>query len=109
MCGEIARSQRQAEETGLKTAAINVLQRATEVRRGARQNGKKSRFASAAPSLRLLSADADVHTGPDENNKRLAARTNELGNAEVKWIAYLPAMITTLFFLAASLLLGYIQ
>jgi hypothetical protein len=57
----------------------------------------------------LLAASAHGHTGPAENNKRFAARTNELGNVEVKWIAYLPAMITTLFFLAASLLLGYIQ
>jgi hypothetical protein len=42
--------------------------------------------------------------------KRRAARKNGIrGFLEVTSISYLPATFTTLFFLAASLLLGYIQ
>ena len=58
-----------------------------------------------------------AHTHPANTNKRpealarSAGRNNDelRGSFEVMSISYLPATFTTLFFLAASLLLGYIQ
>jgi hypothetical protein len=37
------------------------------------------------------------------------ARADKITGEEVNLISYLPAAVTTLFFLAANLLLGYLQ
>jgi hypothetical protein len=75
---------------------------------GARdQKGKKSRFPATAVDAGLSPPVPARHTAPRiANNKPASAGTN---GEEVKLISYLPAAITTLFTLAASLLLGYLQ
>jgi hypothetical protein len=70
------------------------------------------------PAARLVTRRARAHTDGaiyqkavrNARKKRRAATPMEhRGLFEVTSISYLPATITTLFFLAASLLLGYIQ
>lgn len=70
--------------------------------------GIKSRFDSAYRGSRLsdtTSAGTLVH----ESRARREYQRNYTGVDEVHSVSYLPATFTTLFFLAASLLLGLIR
>jgi hypothetical protein len=79
------------------------------------QNGQKSRFAPAAKSAGLpedLGAGHTRHVIKKTNgSQRSAGRAGQAntGADEVTSFSYLPATFTTLFFLAAALLLGLIQ
>jgi hypothetical protein len=77
-------------------------------------SGKKSRFSGGRPEGRLPRRRARDHTRVADQEqaarnalkKRRAARNRGF---LVTSFSYLPATLTTLFFLAASLLLGYLQ
>jgi len=83
--------------------------------KGLRQNGKKSRFSCLRAAPRLLARRMGTHTGaitngPNRSQEATGRKLDEhRGSSEVTSISYLPTTFTTLFFLAASLLLGYIQ
>jgi hypothetical protein len=74
-----------------------------------------SRFAGTAKSTGLPEHAGARHTRFALKTKRLQAlfkkrgRQANTGADEVTSISYLPATFTTLFFLAAALLLGLIQ
>jgi hypothetical protein len=79
------------------------------------QNGPMSRFAAAGKSADLPGRHPSRHTRPAIEKIRFEAlkeahgpKTHPGADA-VTSISYLPATFTTLFFLAAGLLLGYIQ
>ena len=59
-----------------------------------------ARSARHSPGIR--------RTSRPESHVR-CARADKINGEDVKLISYLPAAVTTLFFLAANLLLGYLQ
>jgi hypothetical protein len=77
------------------------------------ENGKKSRFRRGVACGRLPRPSVRAHTRPvdqekaarNARKKRRAARNP--GKFELTSFSFLPTTFTTLFFLAASLLLGY--
>ena len=82
--------------------------------RGRGQNGQMSRFAETAKSAGLPEHGCTRHTRVASKNKRLQALSKKreptnTGADYVTSISYLPATFTTLFSLAAALLLGLIQ
>ena len=71
-------------------------------------SGQKSRFCAASRPARLSAAPTAARLVP-ESRADAKNVSNATGVDEVNSVSYLPAAFTTLFFLAASLLLGLIR
>jgi hypothetical protein len=128
MRDQAARGKRQAEKVGVSRGrrGLEVVPNHLETAkplvsivyssfRRREQNGQKSRFAGPAKSTGLPEHLDPRHTRPAIKNRRLRALNKKrehqanTGADDVTSISYLPATFTTLFFLAAALLLGLSQ